>query len=197
MPWLTAILTGVASLIGGAVNVAGAVVSTVGTVAGAGVSALGGLASGVSGLVFGTGLTGLTVGQQMAAIAEPAYYDTAGIGVLGGVTSATSKTADYLGNLMPTALGIYQLFGKESPIEEIIKTTMAKIEAPVLARVPVPSVPAPAITVPAPAITGPALPILGAQAPVVVTIEAPPKPEPNYLLYIGIAALILILLRKK
>lgn len=177
---IPAILAGIASLIGGAVSV-------VGTVAGAGVSALGGLASGVSGLVFGTGLT---VGQQMAAIAEPAYYDTAGIGILGGVASATAKTVDYLGNLAPTALGIYQLFGKESPIEEIIKTTMAKIEAPVMARVPVPSVSAPAVT-------GPALPILGAQAPVVVTIEAPPKPEPNYLLYIGMAVLVLILSRKK
>lgn len=161
------------SLIGGLFSVAGGVASAAGAVAGAGVSALGGLVGGIGGLVFGQGLT---VGQQMAAIAEPAYYETAGAGIL-GVASATSQTVDYLGNLMPTALGIYQ------------QIAPPKIEAPATAAKVIPSVPAPTIT-------RTALPIIS-QQPAIMTIGAAAKPEPSYLLYIGLAILALFLLRKK
>ena len=179
MPPVGAAVVGIGSLIGGAATgaagLAGAAASAISGVASLGVSALGSLASGVGGLLFGPGLT---VGQKMAAIAEPAYYETAGAGILGGVSAAATSTIDYLGNLLPKAAGIYQVI---SPPKEA--------EAPPAAKV-IPSVPAPAIT-------KSALPILGTQAPMILTTGVPTREAPNYLIYIGLAILVLFLLSRK
>lgn len=141
--------------------------------------------SGAAGAISGTGAAlfggGMTVGQKMAAIAEPAYYETAGAGILGGLPAAATSTIDYLGNLAPKVAGIYQIIEKPVSIEEILKTTA------------IPYVPEPT----APTIAKAPLPIFS-QQPATMTIGAAAKPEaPNYMLYIGLAILALFLLRKK
>ena len=182
MPPVGAAIAGIGSLISGAAagaaGLAAGAASAVGTIAGKGVSALGGLASGAGGLLFGAPAPGLTVGQKMAAMAEPAYYETAGAGILGGVSAAATSTIDYLGNLIPKAAGIYEVI---SPPKEAEVPTAAKTIPPV----------------PAPAITKSQLPILGAQKPMILTTGMPAKPEVNYMLYIGLAILALFFLSKK
>lgn len=163
------------ALVGGLFSAAGGVASAVGTLGAGALGLAGGLVSGVGGLVFGPGLT---VGQQMAAIAEPAYYETAGAGILGGITASAVKTVDYFGNLAPTALGIYQQL---SPAE--------KIEAPATARAVLPKV--------TPIIARTVIPTLSQQPKIMTVGAVAESQEPNYLLYIGLAVLALFLLRKK
>ena len=185
MPPAAAAVGGLASLIGGAAagaaSVIGAVgsagLSAVGGIAGTGASVLGGIVSGAGSLLFGE-KPGLTTAQQMALEAEPGYYGTSGKSFLASLPAAASRTVDYLGNLIPTAAGIYQQFAPP-------RAEPARVGA-----VPL---------VPAPAISRSALPILGAQTPVYLRTGTPaPAPAiPNYLIYIGLAVLALFLLRKK
>lgn len=164
-------------------SLAATALSTVGSVAGAAasmatsvLSGAAGVVGGAGGLLFGAPAAGLTVGQQMAAIAEPGYYGAGGVDVLGGVAASAVKTVDYLGNLAPAAAGIYQII---SP---------PKVGAPATAT----AIP----TVTAPTITRTILPTLS-QQPKIMTVGAAAEPEPNYLLYIGLAVLALFLMRKK
>ena len=163
-----------AAIAGTIFSVAGGATVAVSSMATSVLSGAAGVASGVGGLLFGAP-AGLTVSQQMAAIAQPGYYG--GVDVLGGVTASAIKTVDYLGNLAPTALGIYR---------QIVPPT---------APAPTPAGAIPPVT--APAITRPILPTLSTPAPIVMTTGAAAKPELNYLLYIGLAVLALFLLRKK
>lgn len=164
------------TLVVAVVSTGAAVVSTAGSVVAGTVGLAGDIVGGVGTLLFGPQLT---TGEQMAALAQPGFYDTAGAGILGGVTAAATQTVDYLGNLAPTALGIYQLV--EPP----------KKQEPMDGKRVVPPIVIPPITT-----TRTVLPTLS--QPQVMTVGAAAKPgAPNYLLYIGLAALALFLLRKK
>lgn len=163
----------------------GAIIAGIGSLIGGAASAVGGLASGVGSLLFGAGQAGVPVmaggemGALAAASAAPATIGT--VGILGGLPAAISGTIDYLGNIIPSAVGAYQII---KPPE--------KIEIPTAAKA------IPAVTAPAPTITKSALPVLGAPAPpVILTTGAAAKPAPNYILLIGLAVLALFLLRRK
>lgn len=127
LPFIGAALSGAAGLIGGAASLAGGAVSALGSAAGylgstaigAGGTILGGIGSlgtGIidtsAGLVKGAGTAlfgggavtpGLTIGEQMAAIAEPGFYETA---AGGGLFSNLSW--DTLGNIASAGYSIYQ-----------------------------------------------------------------------------------------
>ncbi|MBA7518472.1 hypothetical protein ES705_10542 [subsurface metagenome] len=175
MPPVAAAVVGIGSLIGGAaVGAAG--------LAGAAASAVGGLAGGVGSLLFGAGQAGVPVmaggemGALAAASAAPATIGTAGI--LGTLPAAVSGTIGYLGDIIPSAVGLGQIF---KPPEKIGVPPTAK-----------------ALPVPAPAISKSALPVLGAPAPpVILRTGAAAKPAPDYILLIGLAVLALFLLRRK
>lgn len=186
-----ALVAGIGGLLGLGASAAGAAASTVGSLAvGAGglgvsaasglVSGIGGLASGAGSLLFGGPAAGTTVGQQMAAIAQPAYYETAGAGILGGVASAASKTVGFLGELAPSAAGIYS----------VIKPPEKAVVIPPGTRAPMPAVSAPSIA------KSP-LPIFSRQ-PQVMTVGAAAEPKKmDYTLYIVLAVVVLFLLRRK
>lgn len=197
-----AVIAGVGAVGAGAVGVIGS--AALGA-AGLGVSAasglvggIGSIASGAGSLIFGApaaGVTtgsqmaaisqpafyeaaGTTVGAQMAAIAQPAFYETAGAGILGGVASSASQTIGYLGELAPAAAGLYSL----------IKPPEQKVMAPAVSGV--------APSMPSPLITKSPLPIFS-QSPKLMTVGKPVAKPTNYILYIGLAALVFFLLRKK
>lgn len=173
-----ALIAGIAGLAGLGASAVGAVGSGVLGLAGGVASGVGGLASGTGSLLFGGPAAGVTVGQQMAAIAQPAYYETAGAGILGGVASAASQTIGFLGELAPAAAGIYS----------VIKPPEKAVVIP--SRAPVP-------TVSAPAIAKSPLPIFS-QQPQVMTVGAAAKPKKvDYTIYIVLAVVVLFLLRKK
>lgn len=183
-----AVVGGVASVGAGAIGLGASAIGAAGAgalgLAGLGASAIGGLAGGAGSLLFGGPAPGTTVGQQMAAVADPYYYETfAGSGgILGGVTSAASSTIGYLGELVPGATGLFQL----------IKPPEQKVVSPVPGAVP--SVTAPSVTTPG--IAKSPLPIFGRQ-PAVMTVGAAAPKETNLILYIVLAALAFLLFRKK
>lgn len=166
---------GAAGLIGTAASVIGS--AAVGTV-GLGVGAASGLVSGIGSLFAGPA-AGPTIGEGMAAIAQPAYYETAGSGIL-GVTSAAAKTVGYLGEMAPAAAGIYSVI-KPAGQKEISKPSYSPVQA-AQARI----------------VDKSPLPIFS-QQPKVISVGAPSagKKEVNIMLYIGLALLAFILLRKK
>lgn len=182
-----AVVGGVASVGAGVIGLGASAIGAAGAgalgLAGAGASAIGGLASGAGSLLFGAPAAGVTVGQQMASIAQPAYYEAAGGGILGGVASAASSTIGYLGEMVPAATGLFQLI---KPPEQGVAP-----QAPGA----VPSVTAPSATTPG--IAKSPLPIFGQQPAVMTVGTAPPPKEANLMLYIGLAALAFLLLRKK
>ena len=172
-----AILAGIGALAAGA---GGAVLGLGSSVLGG----LGGLVSGGAGLVTGTAAAvgstllggGTTTGQQMAAIAQPDYYETAGGGILEGVSGITGMLAD----ILPTVGGVTQIFNR--PGETPAATT-------------------PAGTLPAtPRVTVPTLPLVmpaAAQQPQAKVFTAPAAAKPDYLPFIVIGALILLMFMRK
>ncbi len=200
MPPVAALAGGALGILGGAASVVGAVASAVGSVASGILGAGAGLAGGAAAAVGGTisALTGgaaapVTVGQQMASIAAPAYYETAAL----GVPAATGGVAGGLSTILTgveAGVGIYgQLAELEiaegmSETEKIAAQTklMEAEAAKIYAAAPKP--------MPTPT-TVKALPTLSAQ-PVYVT-PAPAAAAPNYLLYAGLALLAFILMRRK
>ena len=186
MPPVAAIASGIGAVLGGGASVVGAAASMIGSAAvgtvGLGVGAASGLVSGIGSLFAGPA-AGPTVGESMAAIAPPAYYETAGSGVLGGITSAVSKTAGYLGEMAPAAAGIYSVI-RPSKQQQIAKPSYSPVQA-AQARM----------------VDKSPLPIFS-QQPKVIPIGSPSagpaeKKDVNIMLYIGLALLAFILLRKK
>jgi len=170
-----AIIAGITGLAGLGASAVGAVGAGALGLAGLGASAVGGIASGIGGLFAGPA----TFVNPMAVMGAPATTAATGAGVLGGVASAASSTIGYLGELAPAAAGLYSL----------IKPPEQKVTAQVPGAVP---------SVTAPAITKSPLPIFS-QQPQLMTVGgtvAQPK-ETNYILYIGLALVALLLLRKK
>lgn len=174
LPLIGAAIAGLAGLGASAVGAVGA--GALG-LAGLGVQTVGGITSGIGSLLFGGPAAGVTVGQQMAAMAQPAYYETAG--VLGGVTAAASSTAGYLSEIAPAAVGLYQVF--KPPEQKVLYQapgTTPSVSAPDLKTVPLP---------------------IFSQQPAMLTIgkSVEPEKQDNNILYIGLALLALFLLRKK
>ena len=178
-----AVVAGGAGLVGA---VGGAALGAAGAIGSLGVSAASGLVSGVGGLVSGAGgllfpAAGVTVGESMAAIAQPAYYEAAGAGILGGIIPAATQTVGFLGEIAPAAAGIYSL-----------------IKPPQTADIPIAPSRAPVPAVPAPAIAKSALPIFGQQPAQVMTVGGTAKTAgPNYMIYIVLAIVAYFLLRKR
>ena len=171
-----AILAGLGALGVGAVSTVGA--GAVG-LAGLGASAIGGIASGIGGIASGLFAGPATFVNPMAVYGAPPAAAATGAGVLGGVASAASQTIGYLGDLAPAAAGLYSL----------IKPPEQKVAAQVPGAVP---------SVTAPAIAKSPLPIFS-QTPQLMTVggtAVQPK-EINYMLYIGLALMAFLLLRKK
>lgn len=165
MEFLGAILGGILS-IGGGVAAGAASFAT-------------SILSGAGGLLFGTGQAAVPVvaGMEMGALSQASI--AGGAGILGGLPAAAPATVGYLGDLLPTAVGAYQLI---KPPEKAVPVAPADRAVP---------------TVPAPTIAKSPLPIFS-QQPAIMTVGAAAKPEaPNYMLYIGLAILALFLLRKK
>ena len=171
-----AILAGIGALAAGA----GSAVLGLGTSV---LGGLGGLVSGGAGLVTGTaaavgstllggGSSGVTVGQKMAAIAEPAYYETAA----GGVSGIGGMLAD----ILPTVGGVMQIFNR--PGETSSATTPAGT-LPATPRVTVPTLP---LIVPA-----------AAQQPQSKVFTTTAAAKPDYLPLIAIGALILLMFMRK
>lgn len=185
-----AILAGIGAIAGGlgtaAVGLGSSILGGVGSLAAGGAGLLGGAASGVGSLVGGaasgvgslvTGGAKMTVGQQMAALAEPAYYETAGGGLLEGVAGISGMLAD----ILPTVGGIMSVFDKPE------ETTAAAARPGTL--------PTPRITLP----TLPAMTIAGGQQPQqeVFTTTTPAAAKPDYLPYIAIGGLALLMFMRK
>jgi len=194
MPPVAAAVVGIGSLIGGAAagvaGLAGTVASTVGSLAvgtaGLGVSAASGLVSGVGSLVggagsllFGSGQAGVPVmaGGEMGSLAAASLAaPTVGTsGILGALPAAIAGTVDYLGNIIPAVSGAYQIL--KPPEKAAVVSSTAVF----------PSTPAPVAP----------LPVLGSSPASVLTTEAPAMTGPNYILYIALAVVGLILLRRK
>jgi len=176
MPPAAAVIGGIGSIFGGAAagaaGLAAGAASAIGAIGSGLLSAAGGLASGVGGLLFGgQAAVPVMIGGEMGSLAA-ASATTGGVGLFPAVAGITGQLAE----ILPTAMGIYQQI---SPAE-------VKAPAPIGA---LPFAPSPTI-----AKTG--LPIFS-QQPATMTVGAVAKPEPNYILYIGLAILVLFLLRKK
>ncbi len=158
--------------------VGGAALGTAGAVGSLGVGAASGLVSGIGSLFAPA--AGVTIGESMAAIAQPAFYETAGAGVLGGIIPAAATTIGYLGEIAPAAAGIYSL-----------------IKPPQTADIPLAPSRAPLPVVSAPGIAKAPLPIFS-QSPQVMTVGGPAKTAgPNYMIYIALAVVAYFLLRRK
>lgn len=192
LPTIGAVASGVAGLAGAAASAVGSVASGI---LGAGAGLAGGAAKVVGGgisALTGAPAAGLTVAEQMAAIAEPAYYGL-------GVPAATTGVATGLSAITQAVGAGVGIYGQLAQIEMAKEMTEAQkiaaqkglMEAEALklyAATPKPSVPAPvAPTAPIPTLS---------QQPVYVT-PAAALAAPNYLLYAGLAILAFLLLGKK
>ncbi len=175
-----AILAGIGALAaGGASAVLGLGSSVLGGLGGLAASGAGIATGAVAGIGSALSGGGTTTAQQMAAIAQPDYYETAaGGGILEGVSGISGMLAD----ILPTVGGVMQIFNK--PDETTAATT-------------------PAGTLPAtPRVTVPTLPLVmpaAAQQPQakVFTTTAPAAAKPDYLPFIVIGALILLMFMRK
>jgi len=208
MPFVAPIVAGIGSLVGGAAagvaGLAGAAASAVGTVAsgvlGAGAGLVGGAADVVGGTIGAlTGGAGAVAPSGLAYIPDvalpAALQPTAALGVpaaTGGIASGleTILSGVQVGVGIKGQLAQLEIAEGMSETEKI-KAQTALMEAEALkvyaAKPPTPT----------PTPTPTALPTLSAQ-PVYVEPElAAPAAAPNYLLYIGLAILAFILLRKK
>jgi len=198
MPPVGAVIGGIGSIIGGAAagaaGLAAGAASVIGSAASGILGGAAGLAGGAASAVGGTisALTGGaaapaagTVGAQMAAIAQPAYYETAALGVPAATTGVSSLAT--LTSAVGAGVGIY---GQLADIEIAKGMTEAqKIAAQKgLMEAEALKLYAEGKTPPPPA------PTLSSQ-PVYVTPAAPAAP--NYLLYAGLAILAIFLFRKK
>ena len=195
MPPAVAAVAGIGSLIGGAASVAGAVASAVGSVASGILGAGAGLAGGAAAAVGGTisALTGaaapVTVGQQMASIAAPAYYEAAAL----GVPAATGGVGSGLSTILTGVQAGVGIYGQLAQLE--IAEGMSETEK-IAAQTKLMEAEAAKIYAAAPRVAPSAgLPTLS-QQPVYVT-PAPAAAAPNYLLYAGLALLAFILLKRK
>lgn len=198
LPAIGAAAAGAAGLAAGAASVVGSVASGI---LGAGAGLAGGAASAIGevaaiplGFLFPSAAP-VTVAQQMAAIAEPAYY---GAGAL-GVPAATGGIGSGLSTILTGVQAGVGIYGQLAELEiaegisetEKIAAQTKLIEAEALkiyAAAPTP----PPVTRAAPL---KALPTLPTQ-PIYVT-PAPAAAAPNYLLYAGLAFLAYILLKGK
>jgi len=170
LPFLGALAGGILSVAGGAAAAVSSMATTV--------------LSGAGSLLFGAGQATVPVvaGTEAAFMTKTGagaiISKTAGAGILAGLPSAASQTVDYLGNLAPTAAGIYQVISPPEKVETLPATkSIPFMQAPTIAKS--------------------SLPIFS-QQPATMTIGSVEKPEaPNYMLYIILAILALFLLRKK
>ncbi len=181
-----------APIVAGVAGVASVVGSVASGILGAGAGLAGGAAAAVGGTI--SALTGgaaapVTVGQQMASIAAPAYYETAALGVpaaAGGVSGGLSTILTGV----QAGVGIY---GQLAELE--IAEGMSETEK-IAAQTKLMEAEAAKIYAAAPRVAPSAgLPTLSTQ-PVYVT-PAPAAAAPNYLLYAGLALLAFILMRRK
>lgn len=135
-----AALAGAGALAGGAVSLGAGAVGALGATGaflgeaaigagGAAISGIGSLGAGLyegaagivsgAGTLFGGGATpGLTVGQQMAAIAEPGFYEAA-VGGAGGLFSNLSL--DTLGNIATLGYGLFTSEADRKLVEKAIE----------------------------------------------------------------------------
>ena len=115
---LGAVATGTTSLVGTAIGAGGSVLGGIGSLAGNIFQTGAGVVSGAGQALFGGGpaTPGLTVGQSMAAMAEPGYY---GVTEAGGLFSNLSL--DTLGNVASLGYGIYQSAEQKKLAEKMIE----------------------------------------------------------------------------
>jgi len=116
---LGAIASGATSLAGTAIGTGGAVLGGIGELAGGIFQTGAGVVSSAGSVLFGGGAAepGLTVGQSMAAMAEPGYY---------GVTEAagglfSNLSLDTLGNVASLGFGLYQSAEQRKLAEKAIE----------------------------------------------------------------------------
>ena len=114
---LGAVASGATSLVGTAIGAGGSVLGGIGSLAGNIFQTGAGVVSGAGQALFGGGpaTPGLTVGQSMAAMAEPGYYgETAG-----GLFSNLSL--DTLGNVASLGYQVYQSAEQKKLAEKMIE----------------------------------------------------------------------------
>ena len=116
-PIVSTVAGGATSLVGSAIGAGGSVLGGIGSLAGNIFQTGAGVVSGAGQALFGGGaaVPGLTVGQSMAAIAEPGYYgETAG-----GLFSNLSL--DTLGNVASLGYQVYQSAEQRKLAEKMIE----------------------------------------------------------------------------
>ena len=178
---LGAIVAGIGGLLGGAASGAagllGSAVSGIGALGAGALSTVGGLfaaptATGITSSVWGKGLSVAEI-----SMAEQA---AAGVDILGGVTSAVGPTLDYLSEVVPKGMGLYQIFNPpEAPEPAVIRTGATPVTQRTFPQLPL-------------QLFGDQQP----QAPFVMTTPAPTVAQPNFLIYAIIAIVVIFLLRK-
>ncbi len=206
MPFIPAAIGGIAAAIGGAAagaaTVAGTVASAIGSVAS---GVLGGAAAVVGGTV--SALTGgaaapVTVGQQMGAIAAPAYYETAALGVPAATGGVGSGLTTILTGVQ-AGVGIYGQLAQLEIAEGMSETEKIKAQTELMEaeakKIYAAAPPPPPV---AKAASPKALPTLSTQPlstqPVYVTpAPAAAAAASSYLIYAGLAFLAYILLKRK
>lgn len=176
-----AIIGGIGALLGGAASGAAGLlsgaVSGIGSLGAGALSTVGSLFAAPAAATSPIWGKGLSVAE--IAMAEQA---AAGVDILGGVASATGPTLDYLSEVLPKGLGLYQILNPpKEPAPTVIRSAL-----------------------PATSATVPQLPLqlFGTQreqsvAPMIITTPSPVTPaQPNYLIYAIIAIVAILLLRK-